>query len=67
MGFKKLMFFLLSMIKESSQNALERFFDKIGEDTFMSQQAFSLARQKIKWEAFWDLFVLAVNTRYRIP
>ena len=66
MGFKKLMFFLLSMIKESSQNALERFFCKIGEDTFISQQAFSLARQKIKWEAFWDLFVLTVNTHYRI-
>jgi len=60
------MFFLLSMVKKSSQNALEYFFDKIGEDTFMSQQAFSLARQKIKWQAFWDLFVLAVNTHYRI-
>jgi len=57
---------MLSMIKESSQNALERFFKKIGEDIFMSQQAFSLARQKIKWQAFRDLFVLTVNTHYRI-
>ena len=42
------------------------FFNKIGVDTYMSQQAFSLARQKIKWQAFWDLFVLTVNTHYRI-
>jgi hypothetical protein len=31
MPFKKLMYFLLSMIKESSQNALERYFAKAGE------------------------------------
>ena len=57
---------MLSMIKESSQNALERYFSKIGEDTYMSQQAFSLARQKIKWEAFLHLFVFTVNTHYRV-
>ena len=66
MGFKKLIYFLLSMVKESSQNALERFFDKIGEGIYMSQQAFSLARQKIKWEAFLELFVLTVNTYYML-
>ena len=65
MGFKKLVYFLLSMVKESSQNALERYFDKIGEDTFMSQQAFSLARQKIKWQAFLELFIYSVNIHYR--
>ena len=26
MGFKKLVYFMLSMIKESTQNALERYF-----------------------------------------
>jgi len=57
---------MLSMVKESSQNALERYFNKIGEDTYMSQQAFSLARQKIKWEAFLHLFVFTVNTHYRL-
>ena len=64
MGFKKLVYFLLSMIKESSQNALERYFEMNGEDTYMSQQAFSLARQKIKWEAFREMFDFGVNVHY---
>ena len=64
MGFKCLVYFLLSMIKESSQNALERYFAKTGKDTYMSQQAFSLARQKIKWEAFRELFEAGVNAHY---
>jgi len=54
------------MIKESSQTALDRFFAKNGEDTSMSQQAFSLARKKIKWEAFLELFIITVNIHYRI-
>jgi len=66
MGFKKLIYFMLSMIKESSQNALERFFKMNGEDTFMTQQAFSLARQKIKWEAFREMFDFTVATYYNI-
>jgi len=66
MGFKKLVYFMLSMIKESSQNALERFFAMNGEDTFMTQQAFSLARQKIKWEAFREMFDFTVATYYKI-
>jgi len=57
---------MLSMIKESSQNALERYFRKIGEGIYMSQQAFSLARQKIKWQAFRVLFDATVNNRYMI-
>jgi hypothetical protein len=65
MGFKGLIYFFLNMIKESSQNALERYFDKNGQDTFMSQQAFSLARQKIKWEAFRELYDLTVNASYK--
>jgi hypothetical protein len=48
MPFKKLIYFMLSMIKESSQNALERYFGKIGETIHMNQQAFCLARQHIK-------------------
>jgi hypothetical protein len=66
MGFKKLVYFMLSMIKESCQNALERFFEMNGEDTFMTQQAFSLARQKLKWEAFWEMFDFTVATYYNI-
>jgi hypothetical protein len=50
MPFKKLMYFMLGMVKKSSQNALERFFPKIKEAVRMSQQAFSQARQKVKAE-----------------
>ena len=64
MPFKKLMWFMLSMVKESTQNALERFFPKIKEAVHMSQQAFSLARQKVKWEAFRELFQASVSGSY---
>jgi hypothetical protein len=64
MPFKKLMWFMLSLVKESSQNALERFFPKIKEAIHMSQQAFSLARQKVKWEAFHELFQASVRGSY---
>jgi hypothetical protein len=50
MPFKKLMYFMLSMVKESTQNALERFFPKIKEVIPMSQHAFSQVRQNVKWE-----------------
>jgi len=56
---------MLNMIKDSSQNALERFFEKTGEDIQISQQAFSLARQKIKWEAFEELLDFTANTYYQ--
>jgi hypothetical protein len=64
MGFKDLLYFMLNMIKESSQNALERYFTMKGVDTFMTQQAFSAARQKIKWEAFRELFDYGVEVHY---
>jgi hypothetical protein len=64
MPFKKLMWFMLSLVKESSQNALERFFPKIKEAVHMTQQAFSLARQKVKWEAFRELFRASVEGSY---
>jgi len=64
MGFIQLMCFMLSMIKESSQNAIERFFMKTGTTGHMTQQAFSLARQKIKWQAFRMLFDYGVNAHY---
>jgi hypothetical protein len=50
------MWFMLNLVKESSQNAFERFFPKIKEAVHMTQQTFSLARQKVKWEAFQELF-----------
>jgi hypothetical protein len=47
MPFKKLIWFTLGTVKESSQNALERFFPKLHEVVYMSQQAFSHARQNV--------------------
>jgi hypothetical protein len=43
MPFKKLMWFMPGMVKESSQNATERFFPKIKEAVHMTQQVFGLA------------------------
>jgi hypothetical protein len=64
MPFKALVYFLLSMIKESAQNALERFFWKTGEVIRMTEQAFSEARQKIRWEALRELFEATVTSRH---
>jgi hypothetical protein len=60
MPFRKLLWFMLSMVKESAQNALERFFPKIKEAVHMSRQA----RQKVKWEAFRELFQASVKGSY---
>ncbi len=57
---------MLSMIKESTQNALERVFPQLRKEyESMSQQAFSAARQKIKWEAFKELFEGSVQGSYQ--
>jgi hypothetical protein len=64
MPFKKLIWFMLGTVKESSQNALERFFPKIKETAHMSRQAFSMARQKVKREAFRELFQASAEGSY---
>jgi hypothetical protein len=65
MTFKELIYFMLGLVKESSQNALSRFFQRVGNGHIhMSQQAFSAARQKIKWEAFQELFQASVTGSY---
>ena len=57
---------MLSMVKESTQNALERVFPQLKkENLHMSQQAFSKARKKIKWEAFEELFQISVTGSYQ--
>jgi hypothetical protein len=53
------------MIKESSQNALERYFGKLGDAAHMSQQAFSEARKKLKWQTFQELFETTVEAVYQ--
>ena len=65
MPFNKLVLFMLNMIKSSTQACLDRFFDLIGvEDVHMTQQSFSEARQKIRWEAFQHLFKVIIDEIY---
>jgi hypothetical protein len=65
MPFSRLILFMLNMVKSSIQTCLDRFLELIGqEDLHMTQQSFSEARQKIKWEAFQDLFITIVNHIY---
>ena len=65
MPFTKLVGFMINMVKSSTQTCLDRFFEMIGQDdVHMSQQAFSEARQKIRWEAFRELFLAIVDHIY---
>lgn len=65
MPFTKLVLFMLNMIRGSTQTCLDRFFEMVGQmDVNMTQQAFSEARQKIRWEAFQDLFKALVDFIY---
>lgn len=56
---------MLSRVKAGTQNASEIFFDKLGEDTFMTQQAFSEARLKIKDTSFSVLFYMTAALAYK--
>jgi len=65
MPFVQLVMFMLNMIKSTIQNALDNYFEGTKQcDVFMKQQSFSEARQKIKWQAFRDLFKAIVNLIY---
>lgn len=57
MPFNQLMLFMINMVKSSIQTCLDRYYERNGqEDMHMTQQSFSEAREKIKWEAFQLLF-----------
>jgi hypothetical protein len=65
MPFAILVFFMLNMIKASIQTCLDKFFENIGQEgVHMSEQSFSEARQKIRWEAFRELFETTVGAIY---
>ena len=65
MLFAEIIFMMLSMVKESTQNALERVFPQLQkENLHMSRQAFSKARKKIKREAFEEAFQASVEGSY---
>jgi len=56
---------MLNMLKQSTQTSLDSYFDLIGRiDMHMSQQAFSEARQKLKWEACRELMDASVSGVY---
>jgi len=62
MTFAEIIFLMLGMVRESTQNALDRAFPRMGKaGTRISQQAFSAARQKIRWEALEELFRASVE------
>jgi len=64
MGFVELIKFMVTRSKNSTQNALEKHFDKMGEEIYMSQQAYSEARSKVKVSAFTDLFYMTADIAY---
>jgi len=66
MPFAHLVCFMLNMLKQSTQTGLDHFFDLIGRKSLhMSQQAFSEARQKLKWEACRELMDASVSDVYK--
>lgn len=66
LGFTENVLFILSGTKKSLQSALYTFFKemKIQEETY-TKQAFSKGRQRIKPEAFLDLFKTTVSEFYQ--
>jgi len=65
MPFPILVIFMLNMIRSSIQTCLNSFFKDIGlTDVHMTQQSFSEARQKIRWQAFRELFLDNVDNIY---
>ena len=66
MPFGHMVCFMLNMLKQSTQTGLDHFFDLIGKpELHMSQQAFSEARQKLKWEACRELMDASVHDVYK--
>lgn len=64
MNFKELIYFMLTLVRQSTQTALDRYFDKIGKSESMSQQAFSTARHKISFQPFKQLFEMTAKLSY---
>lgn len=63
--FGSMICFMMNQIKQSTQTALDHFFELMGKDeVHMSQQSFSEARQKLKWEACRELMDFTVQCVY---
>ena len=65
MGFQKLIYFMLNNRGTSTKISLNRFFESTGENTRMSQQAFSKARSKVNHLPFLELFNMTANIFYQ--
>ena len=65
MIFVELICFMLGMVKRSIQTELNAAFELFqrGQEV-MTQQAFSTARKKVKWEAYKELFQASVDGSY---
>lgn len=63
LSFESLILFILGNSKSSTSVELSKFFKylKLPKDTFITKQALSKARQKIKYSAFKALFETSVN------
>jgi len=66
LSFSVIIFIMLRTVKGSTQNELNRALKEMGLDKGdnVTQQAFSAARQKIKWEAFLELSRTSVTGSY---
>jgi hypothetical protein len=62
LSFITMMVMMLKLVKKSMQIELNELFDELGKEDFVSKQAFSQARQKIRWEAFEELYNDTVRT-----
>ena len=61
MSFEELILYMLTSLKCSTASSLRRFFVTIGVSLCIAQQSFSEARQKVKVEAFIELFETTVD------
>ena len=61
MTFVELITFITHFLSKSLQAELDHYFKQTGNESRISQQAFSKARQKIKPEAFKHLFEITVR------
>jgi hypothetical protein len=61
MSFEELMLYMLTSLKCSTASALRRFFATIGISLCIAQQSLSEARQKVKVDAFIELFETTVS------
>jgi hypothetical protein len=62
--FVTLIYFLLSMVQESLKVGFRRYTEKTGTGVPVSEQAISKARNKLRWEAFEELFTDSVKFIY---